>query len=585
MRLPDNKTLVKASLWLSVAVVGVLSFSGAYMRRWIADDGLIVLRTVRNLQAGNGPVFNAGERVEANTSTLWQYLIWALSWTGLRLETLAMVLAIVLSVSAMMIGTWVACRFHSDGGRHSRPVPVAPAGALVYLALPPARDFFTSGLEWGLAIFWLAVAWAALVRFARPDDKAGITYFLAVWAGLSWLVRPELALYGGVIGLVLLVEADSWKVRGRILAVALPVPLGYQIFRMGYYGLLTPHTAVAKSASGSAWGHGFAYLGDFVGPYWLWLPLAILVGLSVYLTGGWQAPRLSPAASIRSRTGVTCILVACGLLHVLYVLRVGGDFMHGRMLLLPLFALLLPVFAVPLRDAWIAVAVGVIAVWSAVVAYRGHHVNWASFKDQISVVDEREYWTYATRREPGDGPKVVEDYANMRLMRGFVDHGIAGLEHGDAMSFMIASDDDGTDWITSPRDDKRTDPPTTFFMNMGMTSMLAPLDVRVLDPIGLATPIAARQPRMADGRIGHDKSLDINWQVADSAADIGKLPPWIDKYEVAKDRAALQAPDFQKLFATYRDPLDAKRFWENIKFSLSGGRTLALSANSDDYLR
>ena len=37
----------------------------------MSDDGLIVLRTVRNLLAGNGPVFNAGERVEANTSTAW----------------------------------------------------------------------------------------------------------------------------------------------------------------------------------------------------------------------------------------------------------------------------------------------------------------------------------------------------------------------------------------------------------------------------------------------------------------------------------------------------------------------------------
>ena len=47
---------------------------GAWQRRWIADDGLIVLRTVRNLMAGNGPVFNEGERVESNTSTLWTYL-------------------------------------------------------------------------------------------------------------------------------------------------------------------------------------------------------------------------------------------------------------------------------------------------------------------------------------------------------------------------------------------------------------------------------------------------------------------------------------------------------------------------------
>lgn len=63
--------MVRVSLWLSVTAVAVLFGWGSWQRRWIADDGLIVLRTVRNLLAGNGPVFNQGERVEANTSTAW----------------------------------------------------------------------------------------------------------------------------------------------------------------------------------------------------------------------------------------------------------------------------------------------------------------------------------------------------------------------------------------------------------------------------------------------------------------------------------------------------------------------------------
>ena len=51
---------VRVSLWVSVVVVAALFGWGAWERRWIADDGLIVLRTVRNLLAGNGPVFNKG---------------------------------------------------------------------------------------------------------------------------------------------------------------------------------------------------------------------------------------------------------------------------------------------------------------------------------------------------------------------------------------------------------------------------------------------------------------------------------------------------------------------------------------------
>ena len=108
--------------------------------------------------------------------------------------------------------------------------------------------------------------------------------------------------------------------------------------------------------------------------------------------------------------------------------------------------------------------------------------------------------------------------------------------------------------------------------------------IRDRDNIGLSNPLAARQPRIVGGRIGHDKSLDLSWQVADSAVDIDEIPAWIDKHEAAKARAALGDADFQKLFATYREPLTWDRFWKNIKFSLTDGRTLAFSSNPSDYL-
>ena len=44
------------------------------------------------------------------------------------------------------------------------------------------------------------------------------------------------------------------------------MPVGYQIFRMGYYGLLFPGTALAKDASGAKWSQGFVYLANFNQP-------------------------------------------------------------------------------------------------------------------------------------------------------------------------------------------------------------------------------------------------------------------------------------------------------------------------------
>ena len=558
------KINARVTLLLSCAIAGVFAFWGGWTRRWMSDDGLIVLRTVRNLEAGNGPVFNMGERVEANTSTLWQYLIFLVRWvTHANLEGIAIYLGLILAVAAMVVGTGAAASMRTGA--------VLPAGALVYLALPPARDFFTSGLEWGLCIFYLAMLWRLLLRWTRPRRHSGSNsdaYWLAFWAGLSWLVRPELALYGGLVGIVLLVSHRSWK----ILAAAVPLPLAYEIFRMGYYGLLTPHTAVAKSAAGAEWGKGFTYLADFVGPYWLFLPLIVLA-----VAGLWKA-NLRPTA-VRSTATAIYLFEGTALIHTLYVLRVGGDFMHGRMLLLPLFAALLPIFVVSVR-AWIASVF--CAVWALFIVLRGHPVDRSIYEGEISIVDERDFWTHATQRE--DPPMRAEEFLGAKFMEDYQE-GIDELEAGDAMTFRYIKGEDRFSWTATPADPSRTDPPTVYLLNLGLSSMNAPLDIRVLDNIGLSNPLAARQPRIEGGRIGHDKSLDMSWQVADSAADIDEIPAWIDKYEAAKARAALADADFQKLFATYREPLTWDRFWKNIKFSLTDGRTLTFSSDPSDYLR
>lgn len=636
----STRTLVeRQSTWWalgSAVIVGILAFIVGFQRRWISDDGLIVLRTVRNLLAGNGPVFNAGERVEANTSTLWQYIITVVHMvTGQQLAVVALYCALGLSVLAVIIGCWATARLYKpDVGPAATAVhwstwTVIPAGVLVYISLPPARDFFTSGLEWGLSIFYLAVLWALLLWWAGNADGTKSldvsAFVLAWWAGLSWLVRPELALYGGVAGIVLFLAHSNWKKWLLILAAALPIPAGYEIFRMGYYGLLTPHTAVAKSASDSQWASGFHYLADFFGPYWLWLPLLVLAVAGAFAlvrplnqatvkSQGINARRRYRANhryreengavlensekpsrtwawmdQVRSEKAAVIVMVGCALLHIVYVLRVGGDFMHGRMLLLPLFALLLPVFVLPLNlfGSIIvgAAATGVIAVWSLVIAYRGLPNDWSEFDTGRVIVDEREFWTYATNREQGNPPMNAEDFHGSPFLNGW-DGGIEALESGDAMMlrYLKSSDPEEFDWQAMPRDELRTDPPTVYLVNMGMSSMNAPLNVRVLDNIGLATPIAARQPRIEDGRVGHDKNLDRIWQVADSGVDLDQLPEWIDKDDAKAAREALGTEKFQRLFATYRDPLTLDRFLSNMKFALTEGRHLQLSSDPYDYL-
>ena len=567
----------RLSALVAAAVAGVFAFWGGWARRWMSDDGLIVLRTVRNLLAGNGPVFNAGERVEANTSTLWQYLITAFGWlTGARLEDVAMWLALIFTVAAAAVATYAAGRFWGKVG------PVIPLGIVIYLALPPARDFATSGLEWGLSLLWIAVWWAALVAWASPlrrrAPQAG--YFLAFWCGLSWLVRPELALYGGVTGILLL--AYSPRKAAGILAAALPVPAAYQLFRMGYYGLLTPHTAVAKSASDSEWVRGFEYFWDFVGYYWLWLPVmaaAALVGWMLRGTGG-------------RRLAIVLVVTGCSLVHVLYVLRVGGDFMHGRMWLLPLFALLLPAMAVPYTRIGAVIATAVV-VWASVTVVRAHPIDWEAYQTgekELGIVDEREFWTLAVGRELTDPPRYAEDFLGSKLMQNWQEAVSDGAE-ADAAQLNLAyvsADPEIYRWFYRDREERETDlsdlPMTAYLINLGMTSMNAPLSVRVLDTVGLATPIAARMPRDPDGRVGHDKQLDPAWQAADTDTYLDGLPQFISTLRAKQARAALRSPEISELLATSREPMSWDRFWANVRYSLTDGRTLQLSPDPGVYI-
>lgn len=584
------KNQARLSLLVAAAIAGIFAFWGGFTRRWMSDDGLIVLRTVRNLLAGNGPVFNAGERIEANTSTLWQYLITLFGWmTGAQLEDVAMWLALICTVLAAAGATYGAGRYWQgappDAVAHA--APVVPFGIVIYLALPPARDFATSGLEWGLSLLWIAVWWILLVRWSTPAARRALPvagYWLACWCGLSWLVRPELALYGGVTGIVLL--AYSPKKAAGILAAALPIPAAYQIFRMGYYGLITPHTAVAKSASDAEWARGWNYFTDFVGYYWLWLPVLAGIAVAVWLLRGTTGRRLA----------IVLVAAGCALAHILYVLRVGGDFMHGRMWLLPLFALLLPLMAIPFTRVTAAVATAVV-VWATVTVVRAHPIDWWAYErgeKELNIVDEREFWSYATGNSPAHPPRYAEDFLGSRLMQNWLDTVDSGLEHdaGQLNIALVETDPEKFNWYWRPRMDKDEaqgsdlmDLPTTVYLtNLGMTSMNAPLDMRVLDTVGLATPLAGRMPRDPEGRIGHDKYLTMEWQVADSATKLESMPKGVDREVTRQARAALRTEEIAELLASSREPLTRERFWENVKYSLNEGRTLQLDADPSVYL-
>jgi len=595
---------VRASLWVSMAVVAVLFGWGAWQRRWIADDGLIVLRTVRNLLAGNGPVFNQGERVEANTSVVWTYLVYFASAVTrpLQLEYVALALALGLSLlglALLMLGTG---RLFAPSLVDRRAI-MLPAGALVYIAVPPARDFATSGLESGLVTAYLGLLWWMMVCWSqgRRGRPPGRTFILALAfvAGCSVLVRPELALIGGGALIMMLIAARRARCRLEIVLAGGLLPVGYQIFRMGYYGLLFPSTALAKDAGGDKWSQGLIYLSNFNGPYALWVPLLLLAGLGLVL---WPSARrhradVAPATSggplartVQSPAAVVIFILVSGLLQALYWIRQGGDFMHGRVLLVPLLCLVTPVAVVPVvvpegtrlsREAGYWLAGGVSALWMSVAGWALWAANSSGLGDDATrvtytgIVDERRFYAQATGHAH---PLTAADYLDYPRMRAI----LVALNNTPEGALLLPSGNyDRWDLVPPigppistpdghPPAGPQKGPHTVFFTNLGMVGMNVSLDVRVIDQIGLANPLAAHTARLQHGRIGHDKNLFPDWVIADGpwVKWYPGVPGYLDQKFVQQAEAALKCEGTEQVLNSVRSPMGVHRFLSNVLHSV-----------------
>ncbi len=604
----------RLSLWASVAAVAGLFGWGVWRRRWIADDGLIVLRTVRNLMAGNGPVFNAGERVEANTSTLWTYVVYLGGWVGgaIRLEYVALVLAGMLSLLGVVLLMLGAARLYAPSLQGRRGL-LLPAGVLVYIAVPPARDFATSGLENGLVLsylgllWWMMVCWSQGLRTAELRGVSGrnavgrrFTAALAFVAGLSVLVRPELALIGVGALVMMLIAARGRRHRLLIVAAGGLVPVAYQVFRMGYYALLVPGPAMAKEASGSKWPQGLVYLANFNKPYALWIPTLLLVGLALVLlatrTQPWWIRHRIPrdygwlARTVQSPAGVVIFFVASGLLQAIYWIRQGGDFMHGRVLLTPMFVLLAPVAVIPVvlpdgtkfsREAGYLLAGAATVLWGTVVAWSLWAANSpglgadATRVTYSGIVDERRFYSQATGHAH---PLTAADYLDYPRMRAVL---VAINNTPDGALLLPSGNFDVWDVVpampppipppTEPSEPPRreTGPVTVFFTNLGMLGMNVGLDVRVIDQIGLANPLAAHTERLEDGRIGHDKNLFPDWAVAEGPwlKKDHYIPQYLDEGWIREAGAALTCPATESVLSAIRAPLTVRQFLSNMMYA------------------
>ncbi len=519
-----------------------------WQRRWTSDDGFINVHVVQQILAGNGPVFNAGEHVEAGTSPAWTGLLVVghFLFFGMATEWVAVIFGIVATTAAVVVAELAGIRLF----RTSR---VLPFGVIAFVVVPPVWDFSTAGLETGICFLWIAASQFALVSAARAPQHQRTVVLAAIVVGFGPLVRPDFVVMSVVYGIALLFVARP-HTRRRVLgiiAAAVALPALYELFRISYYGALLPNDVTAKDPSRPDWHQGWLYLTDFIKPYLLWIPI-LLIGVVLVL---------ALRNPLRGRVNVVLAAapVVSGLVYTLFVVRGGGYHMHGRLLLPALFAVALPVAVVPRTPTNIALT-SFVVLWAVAPIIAGGPSYTGFGRHHIS--NERTVWV-----KEGN-PVTLNDYRRQPQTGEFLNN--RGVDLGD-QARQLAKEHARVLMIKEIVGAKvigplNNDVPYNVVIEaeaIGMASVAAGPDVYIEDVLGLADPLAARTNNLGNHWPGHEKLLPTAWVIARFAANARVPSDVASASDIQAARAALNCPSIGDVWRRPRAALSLSTLVSN----------------------
>ncbi|MFQ5805957.1 MAG: hypothetical protein ACE5I3_05860 [Phycisphaerae bacterium] len=485
---------------------------------WLSDDAYITFRTVDNFVQGYGLTWNVAERVQAYTHPLWMLLLAGTYWVTREIHFTSILFCVVFSVATVLFFT----------ARVAVAAFPALIGVAVFIFSKAFVDYSTSGLENPLTHLLLLLF--LFVYLTRPPDRKTLLW-LSVLAGLLTLTRMDAILLVLPALCVAFYRVRSLRSLGTLLLGFAPF-LAWEAFALFYYGSLLPNTAYAKLNSGiAAW--------DLIRQGLLYLLATLKVDplTAIVLGAGLAAP-------VITRQHRHLPVAVGALLYLLYVIRIGGDFMLGRFLTAPLLVsvVLLSRAALSNRTGFLMLflvaLIGIAPTRSPLTSgedygnlpgYPREHNRW--------ICDERAYYYHGTGLLNATRNVEIPDY---RL----ADQGRMARERGESVIVIKA---------------------------IGMQGFFAGPAVHIVDEAALADPLLARlKPEIDDGwRIGH------LWR---------RIPEgYVETLQTGRNCLADSnlAAYYDKLALITRGRLfDPRRWQEIIKFNLGAYDGLLAAAQS-----
>ena len=279
---------------------------------WVAEDAFITFRSVDNMLAGYGPVWNIGERVQVYTHPLWYILL----VIGNFIVYSPYYVALVLNYLCLLGFLYTYARL-VDKNKPDTPIQAL----LVIIILLFSRafvDYSSSGLENSL----LHILIAGYVYFLVSQDvslRHKLLWCSLIFSGL-FLTRPDGILLVLPASLYLFIRAirEEPKALLYILLGLLPM-IFWEIFSIIYYGSFVPNTALAKVNNGVPLSKNLSKAYE----YFKFNLLNDAVTLSIVF--------LAVLCGLFKRN-ITLLLVTGIILQIVYLCYVGADYMLGRFL-------------------------------------------------------------------------------------------------------------------------------------------------------------------------------------------------------------------------------------------------------------
>jgi len=453
---------------LFAGALGAYAFA-VYQAAWLCDDAYITFRVIDNLWHGYGLRWNVAERVQPYTHPLW---LWVLALPlGITREFFLTPMLFSMGV-ALAAALFTLLRFaRSLGG-------VILAG-LLFVSSRAFAEYSTSGLENPLAYLLFVLFCAVALR--RENEPSSV---MRQTASVQSAVRGPLFRLTFLSTLLILTRADyalvcfpflvyeAWYgvrrigFRGTAAALVLgflPMVL-WEVFSVVYYGFPFPNTAYAKLGAGIPVGE-MAYQ-----------------GLLYYLHSLQHDPVTLPVIALGLIAGLSGnrrhLLLAVGLaFYLVYIVRIGGDFMTGRYFAVP-YAVSLYLL---LDQAWArrfiaALPIGLLALGGSFLCPGAPlagttYYDTTTFTSTNGIMNERGfYYTSASLKHWSRG-KAMPTHSLAERGRKHRLEGTKVAVHG----------------------------------SVGFTGFFSGPEVRIIDYYGLTDALLARLPSVfeAQWRIGH----------------------------------------------------------------------------------